>query len=328
MTSIHCEPRAFRGRAGLTSQDVPISIGDIVKCATAVGMPTLATHPARRRPWLEMQWREALVRANLKPSGTGDRWLRSEAYDRLDPSEKVAISYFLGMTQAALMAQHVLGYSHLVHVDLLLQHQGTPLSGKRPDFVAVNPTSTTAGTYSATFEAKGRTRGFDQGALDTAKGQAQIIPAIRGLIPREHVASMAYFDRSGHWASVLEDPDGQGEQLAFGLETYLYLYYRNVIEAGRESGSWARRGDQYEFDLAEFPLSLSLPVELVDAYDLAAGITEDGERDDAAHLLGTYRRLSSSISDDSAGDLLNVVPNSRRGSTALLVYLESWDQFE
>lgn len=253
-------------------------------------MPTLATHPSSDRPLLEMIWRMAMVGANLRIADGGTRWARSSAYDRLDPSEKVSVSYFLGMTQAAVMSRLALGYPHLVHVDLLLAQQGTPLTGKRPDFVALDPSATHL--FSATVEAKGRTNGFDQTALIKAKQQAMRIPGVRGLTPAESIASEAYFDDKDNWVSHLDDPDWDGENLDFGLETYLLVYYRTVIKAGRATRTWARDGNLYTFEIPTFPIRIRIPTVLVDAYDASGQYATNPERDRAAPLVEAYRQLA------------------------------------
>ncbi|MEO8261188.1 MAG: hypothetical protein ABI566_01350 [Pseudolysinimonas sp.] len=303
MPTLQCELRSFTRPSRSTPQNVSITEKMLLDCAAKVGMPTIASHPARRRPLAEMQWRTGLVAANLRPTVSGRHWTRTDAYINLDPSEKSAVSYFLGMTQAALTTRHVLGYPYLVHVDLLLQHQGTPLSGRRPDFVAANPSSVPGAAYSAVVEAKGRSNGFDEGPLDRAKRQVATTPAIRGLAPVERVASVAYFDDSDHWASVLKDPDGDGEDLKFGLETFLLLYYRAIIEAGRESETWGRAGGQYRFELPGFPLVFELPELLVDAYDASAEISSTQERDAEAPILSTYYEIAATSKDP--GDLVS-----------------------
>jgi hypothetical protein len=303
MPRIHCELRAFN-KPRATPQEVPTTPLRLLTCAATVGMSTLAWHPATSRSLLEMLWRIGMVAANVRPTASGGRWTRSSSYDRLDPSEKSAVSYFLGMTQAAFMSRYVLGYPHLVHVDLLLKQQGSSLSGNRPDFVAVNPTTHPTTAYSAVLEAKGRTNGFSQPALDGAKKQALKTPGVRGLVVGERVASESFFAENGSWSSVLEDPDGTGNELEFGLETYLLVYYRNIIEAGRQSDTWEQTGDHYQFSVPELHIVLSLPSPLVEAYDASAEIHENEARDDAAVIVRTYRDLVEASVDGDPGDLV------------------------
>lgn len=303
MPDIVCELRDFANRSLASPHMVTVTPERLLDCAARVGMPTIASHPAHRRPFAEMLWRMGMVAANLRPTKSGKGWTRTSAYNRLDPSEKSAVSYFLGMTQAALTTRYVLGYPHLVHVDLLLRHQGLTLSGHRPDFVAVDPASSLRNAYSAVVEAKGRTNGFDEGPLDRAKAQVATTPTIRNLHVRERIASVAYFDEDDHWASVLKDPDGSGEALALGLESYLLLYYRNIIEAGRESETWELTNGSYSFVVRDFRMEFQIPKSLVDAYDESAGIASSEDRDAEAPILANFYRLAESSSDD-AGDLI------------------------
>ncbi|MDN3227366.1 hypothetical protein QWJ06_11655 [Kocuria rhizophila] len=313
MPKIPCQLRSFTLPNRSTPQRVAITEKMLLDCAATVGMPTIASHPARRRPLAEMQWRTGIVAANLRPTASGHRWTRTEAYANLDPSEKSAVSYFLGMTQAALTTRYVLGYSHLVHVDLLLQHQGAPLGGRRPDFVAVDPTSTRGNAYSAVVEAKGRSNDFEDGPLDRAKDQVATTPAIRGLAPIERIASVAYFDEDYHWASVLKDPDGVGGELKLGLESFLFLYYRTIIEAGRESETWELVNGHYRFALPDFPIEFQVPQLLVEAYDTSAEIISTEERDAEAPILTSYYEIAETV-PGNAGDL--VTSRFREGASA------------
>ncbi|MCM1011768.1 hypothetical protein FJ887_004260 [Brevibacterium sp. XM4083] len=296
----------------------------LMDCAATVGMPTIVSHPAHRRPFAEMQWRMGIVAANLRPTTSGKGWTRTKAYNRLDPSEKSAVSYFLGMTQAALTSRYVLGYPHLVHVDLLLQHASHPLSGSRPDFVAVDPTSKLRNAYSAVVEAKGRTNGFDEGPLDRAKAQVAKTPTIRNLSPVEGIASVAYFDDNDHWASVLKDPEGAGEELDLGLESFLLLYYRNIIEAGRQSQTWELVNGAYEFLVTDFQLAFQIPESLVDAYDASSEITTTRARDAEAPILNTYYELvESSV---HTGDLISSTFREGSSEESLATLLEIYNE--
>jgi hypothetical protein len=299
MPTIDCRLEDFKTRANGV-QHLPVTPAEVLKTAAVVGMPTLASHPGRNRPLIEMIWRTALVSANVRPTFQNRRWTRSDAYDNLDPSEKTAVSYFLGMTQAAVTTRLVLGYPHLVHVDVLLHHQGVSLTGTRPDFVAVDPGNQSA--YAAVVEAKGRTNKFDRDALRAAKRQTASTPTVRGLVPKEAIASEAYFDAGDHWSSVLADPVWDGRELNFGLETYLMLYYRNVIDAGREAPSWEQDNGAFRFDVPGLPLELQIPTAIVDAYDASRDMADDDQRDDNAPLLGAYRELIEA--SGTTGDLV------------------------
>lgn len=295
MPTISCEMLgSWTKRAG-GQHTITVSSGDLMRSAAIVGMPLLSTVLTDERPLLEMMWRMMMVKANLRATKSGKFWTRSEAYDRLDPSEKVAVSYFLGMLQSHLVATKLLKYTHLVHVDRLLQLEKKSLAGKRPDFVAIHMAPGTPQTRAATWESKGRTNAFDSKALKDAKEQAKLVPMLKGFKPRETVASEAYFAKgTDAWSAKLRDPEWEGEYLSSGLETYLLAYYQPLIAAGRSEGvlDLSQDAGLFRFTVPEFEVTVSLPEKLVDAVDIA-GELEGDEREDAAVLSTAFRQLRS-----------------------------------
>ena len=99
----------------------------------------------------------------------GGYWHKSDAYSRLDPSEKSAVSYFLGMTQAKITCELLLGVPHLLHVDAALALIGRQTRASRPDLIGFDPTTA---AYTIAVEAKGRSNGWDEEAISKAKTQA------------------------------------------------------------------------------------------------------------------------------------------------------------
>jgi hypothetical protein len=123
----------------------------------------------------EIAYRAAVLYANLCETEAG-RIRRSEAYDGLDPSEKSAISYFLGLTVAKAFAELRLAVPWLMHLDVYRQELQPVLSGaSRPDLVGRAVT----GEWVA-VESKGRTNAFDVRALQLAKGQVAQLVAVGG----------------------------------------------------------------------------------------------------------------------------------------------------
>ncbi len=297
MPTIPCELLGTWTKRQTGAQSITATSADVMRSAAIVGIPLLASDLAAERPLLEMMWRMMMVKANLRPSSGGLHWTRTDAYDRLDPSEKVAVSYFLGMVQSHLIATKLLRYSHLVHVDRLLVAARAPLKASRPDFVAIHMGSGAARTHAATWEAKGRTNAFDSKALKTAKDQAKIVPLIAGLKARETVASEAYFaTKTDVWEAKLRDPEWAGTRIDAGLETYLLTYYLPIIRAGRETGNVEQNDEAFEFTVPGFDLTVSLPRALSDAVDRAEGLDVE-ERDEAKLVTTAYRRLTESDGD-------------------------------
>lgn len=198
-----------KGRTQVGSETV--SKKHIAAFASSVG--DTATLGGMRRPWLELQWREAMARSSL----TADRshYKRSASYNRLDPSEKSAVSYFLGMTQCALMAERILHAGATVHVDSLLGLKGVRLPKSRPDLIGYTSKPTSANTHGRfLLEAKGRTHGYSQGTVDSAMKQLRKPDAtVQRLVSSNpiYAASLSYFAPVAPrgtpiWRSYLSDP--------------------------------------------------------------------------------------------------------------------------
>jgi len=140
------------------------------------------------------------VYANLRQSPS--RILKSDLYDALDPTEKGATSYFMGMIMAKLIAGKLLDTPWLFH---LSQFQATGgkvklSSNSQPDLIGMN----TYGEW-VVIEAKGRTNGFCNDVLLKAKNQTRQIRLINGQFPSLRVGTLSYF--SPDLKLQLIDPD-------------------------------------------------------------------------------------------------------------------------
>lgn len=181
-----------------------------------------------RRPRAEATWRSAMIEATLRQTANPRRWVRTDAYDRLDPSEKSAVSYFHGMVGARLMTEALLAVPLLVHVDAVLAHLRAHTSKSRPDFVGHDPVK---GSYSIALEAKGRSRGWSNDPLTSAKNQALLLPKVISTTTTVAAASLTYFE-DDHWTGHLEDPPTKASQvdpLSPGLLTA--SYYLPIVQA-------------------------------------------------------------------------------------------------
>lgn len=150
------------------------------------------------------------IYANLRQQGT--HLTRSSLYDELDPTEKSAASYFLGMTMAKLFASELMDLPWLFHVSQAHNHGAiltfSNKSKSQPDLIGQNA----FGDWFV-LEAKGRSNGFDKNALDRAKSQTKMIHTINGVIPSCRVAIQSYFDNDV--LSVrLDDPDDMDNEAA------------------------------------------------------------------------------------------------------------------
>lgn len=123
MGRVAFETSGFAALAPPPAGDLLVSPARLAWAAATVGA-TPVSLGGIPRPYLELCWRVALASAAIEESRLSGRWVRTAAYDRLDPSEKSAVSYFLGMAQAKITCEMLLGVPHLVHLDAVLATLG------------------------------------------------------------------------------------------------------------------------------------------------------------------------------------------------------------
>jgi len=176
---------------------------------------------------LEMVYRAAILFANLRDDGYG-QIRRSEAYLGLDPSEKSAISYFLGLTMAKAFAESVLEVPWLLHLDVYREELLPILQGQsRPDLVGQ-----TAGGDWIVVEAKGRSNAFEQAVLESAKQQAQAVVTIGGAEPVLRIGMVTHFSGfdEGQLRFRASDPPPDEQRVRWDLplsrERLIEGYYR------------------------------------------------------------------------------------------------------
>jgi hypothetical protein len=195
MTSleIHYEAAAFPARLRLKPVgDLAVTWDDLVWAAVTVGRPNrhYVFHHGDAAAY-EALFRWSLLRMALQQGGAMGRRLRlTSAAKSLDPSEKGAVNYFLGMTICKLFAAKLLGTPWLLHLDIFGPKLRASLAGRsRPDLVGREVGSN---TWHA-FECKGRTSPPDASVKRKAKAQANRLLAINGANCDLHVGAITYF---------------------------------------------------------------------------------------------------------------------------------------
>jgi len=134
-------------------------------------------------------FRLSLVRMALEQSGpTATRLRRTAAARTLDPSEKGAINYFLGLAICKLFADKLLDVPWLLHLDVFRPMLNPVLTGRsRPDLVG----QAISGDW-VTLECKGRVSEPSDEDKNKAKLQAQRLLSVNGATPAMHVGGIAY----------------------------------------------------------------------------------------------------------------------------------------
>src|SRR5690606_13248205 len=109
-------------------------------------------------------------------------------------------------------------------------------------------------------EAKGRTNGFDNGALTKAKNQSRMISTINGLLPQYRFGSESYFNP--HLAMELIDPPAEDAaiDIHFNVDHALIKYYEIAFFIKEYGGI---QKDFYVFELKELNLRAGLPKKII-----------------------------------------------------------------
>lgn len=171
---------------------LPVTWDDLLWAAITVGRPSryfVFRHGVSSR--YEALFRLSAVRMTLEQrSPQSRRFRRTAAAKSLDPSEKSAVHYFLGLTPCKLFAEKLLDAPWLLHLDVFRNRLNpTLLAGRsRPDLVGC----TRGGDWVA-MESKGRVSHPDADCRDKAKEQAERIVAINNTQVRHRIGAVAYF---------------------------------------------------------------------------------------------------------------------------------------
>jgi len=174
--------------------------------------------------YFEILYRAAIIFANLYEDENG-HLRRSSAYDNLDPSEKAAISYFLGLTFTKIFSSNFLNVSWLMHLDVYRYSIRPILKGQsKPDLVGQDE----SGNW-VIMESKGRTNKFDSLALRKAKKQAVQVIKVSGSRPILHVGLQVHFD-NGLLQLNAVDPKPENDknkiELLISKKQFFWEYYR------------------------------------------------------------------------------------------------------
>lgn len=118
---IEYESEGFSKKSGVGNGPsvLETSWDELIWAAVTVGRPNRQyVFKHGKASMYEALFRLSLVRMALEQRPAGRRLRRTEAAKTLDPSEKGAISYFLGMTLCKLFSARLLRAPWLLHLDV------------------------------------------------------------------------------------------------------------------------------------------------------------------------------------------------------------------
>ncbi len=217
--------------------NLEVSWNDILWAAVTVGRPNLQyVFKHGDASAYEALFRWSLVRMALEQSGPrASRLRRTAAATMLDPTEKGAVNYFLGMTVCKLFADKLLNTPWLLHLDVFREHLHAVLTQRsRPDLVGCANGCTNGQEIWHAFECKGRISPPTQKVKDKAKEQAVRIESVNGSACTLHIGAVTYFRNNVlhfHWRDP--PPEARGDIVIKTTPDVWRHYYAPVLETIR-----------------------------------------------------------------------------------------------
>lgn len=215
--------------------DLNITWDDILWAAVTVGRPN--RHYVFRHgdaSLYEALFRWSLVRMSLEQSGrAANRLRRTGVAKTLDPTEKGAVNYFLGLIFCKLFAWKLLSTPWLLHLDVFRPRLDPILKGRsRPDLVGKEHGT----SHWHAFECKGRASPADSTAKAKAKLQARRLVSVKGTPCFLHVGAITHFRRdvvNFYWCDPL--PKARKElDVPFSGDLWRF-YYGPLVEISRRT---------------------------------------------------------------------------------------------
>ena len=204
--------------------ELNVTWDDILWAAVTVGRPNRNyVFQHGNSSIFEAIFRWSLVRMSLEQSPTGRRLYRTNAARTLDPTEKGAVNYFLGLIFCKLFAAKLLNTPWLLHLDVFGANLNRVLTSRsRPDLIGQQQDT----NQWHAFECKGRASKPGIPAMEKAKAQAERLVSVDGVSCSLHIGAITYFN-SDILTFYWRDPppkEGKGIEIPFQSKDWSYYY--------------------------------------------------------------------------------------------------------
>lgn len=249
---IHYESDGFPTNSPVKNgqYDRQVSWDRLLWAALTVGRPNRQCVFAHAQASLhEAVFRLSLVRMSLEQVGASPRALRrTAAVNSLDPTEKGAVNYFLGMAVAKLFAAELLGVPWMLHLDVFRAQLSAILASQsRPDLLGQD----SSGDW-ISLECKARANPPDEDTKAKAKAQARRVLSVGGQTPTLTIGAVTYFRGEilhFFWRDPQPDPSVEDPirvVLTGGIWDYYYALTAGLLRAAKRRVSdgvvWAEVG--------------------------------------------------------------------------------------
>jgi hypothetical protein len=187
-------------------RQLSVTWDDLLWAAVTVGRPnTFHVFRYGQASVQEAIFRWSMVRMALQQRGPlGQRLVRTDAFKQMDPTEKGAVNYFLGLIFCKLFASKLLDCPWTLHLDVFRAVLSPRLLGgrSRPDMVA----QSVSWQQWHAFECKGRASMPGSADKQKAKAQAQRLVSVGGRNCALHIGAIT-FCRNDTFEFFWRDPN-------------------------------------------------------------------------------------------------------------------------
>ena len=207
-----------------TRGDLTVSWDDLLWSALTIGRPNTAYVFEHGSASLhEAIFRMSMMRMALELDHYELR--RTSAFRALDPTEKGAVSYFLGMVVCKLFADKLLNTPWLLHLDVFREQLNSSILGgrSRPDLIGCDQ----SGDWYA-FECKGRSSVPSSDDRRKAKEQAQRLVKVNSKKCSLNIGAITYFRQEVlefYWRDPEPEEPEQLEPIAVELPLNAWAHY-------------------------------------------------------------------------------------------------------
>lgn len=226
---------------------------DIATC----GMPSFSIKNRYCKRADEIKYKYYLLKTALEVDDH-DYITISDNIKYLDSSEKIFISYYIGMFITKLVSRKIFDYEYLVHLGVLSMYKKVVKTNKGPDLVGFNRKND---DYSL-FEAKGR-QIVRKETVQSAKQQLRFVKYISGIKPIASVVCIAHPIKEGSRliCSMYDLVPDNEVYLETNKIELLYVYYLPVYELIKENGHGETfcimSFDSIDFQKMEYKITMS-----------------------------------------------------------------------
>ncbi len=232
---------------------------DILWAAVTVGRPNVF-HVFRygNASIQEAIFRWSMMRMALQQrSAWGQRLVRTDLFKRMDPTEKGAVNYFLGLLMCKLFASKLLDAPWTLHLDVFRPILNPRLIGgrSRPDMVAQSAST----TQWHAFECKGRASVPSTAEKQKAKAQAQRLVSVNGTPCTFHIGAITFFRNDAvefYWRDP--GPDGREHIEIPDPNLGWRSYYEPVVQVIRSRGEGAALEPNASVQIEELDLAIAI----------------------------------------------------------------------